>query len=212
MANAAVDWTVDKLLSQFQTLNARVYSAQNSIRANRQGYMEALRSLPSIPDPAVREELRTRMREWIHKQVEVENRFTDLAAKWERAKGMVKNFLQRVGITPPAYLGQLILAPAAVWGLVAAGLLLVGVIIALNATQSKALDCITNVTRLASQRGWTADQVRQGLIECKAAAKATTPDPGGLRSTLEAALPLVIVVGALLIFAPMLQRKAQGAT
>ena len=206
MSNA-IDWTVDKLLSQFRTLDARAEHARNTLRANRLRYMETLRSLPSIPDVAAREELRAKMREWIHKQVEVENRYTSLAEKWAQAKGMVKNFLQSVGITPPSYLGAVVLAPVAVWGIVAAGLSLVAVVIALNSTQTKALDCISNVTRAAAQQGWGADQTRQALRECKAATAATTPDPGGLRATLEAALPIVIVVGALILFAPMLQRK-----
>lgn len=208
---SAIDWTVDKLLTQFQVLDARAEHARNTIQANRVRYMEMLRALPGVADLNAREAIRAKLRDWIHRQVQVENQYRDLAAKWATAKGMVKNFLQSIGITPPAYLGAVVLAPAAVWGVVAAGLGLVAIVIAANTNQTKALDCISNITRAAAQQGWTAAETAKALAACRDAVATTTPDPLGFKGALEAALPLALVVGALLIFAPMLQRKPRAA-
>ena len=208
MASAAVDWTVDKLLAGVRTLNARAESAQNTIRANRARYLDTLRGLPQIVDAGAREALRAQLRDWIRQQVAVENRFNAFASKLARAKDMAKRFLSSAGVTPPAYLGAVQLAvPVVVWGLVAAGLVSVGVIMALNATQSRGMDGLQEIARLAREQGWTAAQTGDALKAYRAAARGTTPDPTGFGRVLEAALPILILGAAVFFLGPMLQRR-----
>jgi hypothetical protein len=207
--SAAVDWTVEQLLSGAQMLSARAEHARNTLRAARDHYMQTLRNLPSIPDLQARESARAKLREWIHRQVELENRYAALAAQWAAAKARVKMFLQSVHVTPPAYLGFLpaALVPVAVWGLVAAGLGLVATIIVAAVNHSKSLDSISSIVQMAAREGWTAEQTAQALRQVV----PPPPDPLGLTATLKAALPLVLVAGAFLVLGPMLQRKARAA-
>ena len=206
MANAAVDWTVDKLLSGVATLNAKMEHAQGTIRANRANYMATLRSLPSIPDVQAREAVRAQLAAWIPKQVDAENRFNALSQAYTVAKAKVKAFLQSVGVTPPGSLGgPAVAVPVLIWGAIAAGLVTVGVIITLAIANMKALECITNVSTAARNGRWTAAQTADALRTCKAAAPVN--DPLGLAALLEKALPVIVVVGALYLFGPMLKRK-----
>jgi hypothetical protein len=190
-------------------LNARAEQARNTLRAARERYMQTLRNLPSIPDLQARESARAKLREWIHRQVELENRYAALAAQWATTKAKVKAFLQSASVTPPAYLGFLpaALVPVAVWGLVAAGLALVAAIIVAAVNHSKSLDNISSIVQMAAREGWTAEQTAQALREVT----PQPPDPLGLAATLKAALPLVLVAGALFVFGPMLQRKTRAA-
>jgi len=198
---------VEKLLSGIATLNAKMEHAQGTIRANRANYMATLRSLPQIQDVAAREAVRAQLAAWIPKQVDTENRFNALAQTYTVAKAKIKAFLQSVGVTPPGYLGALpaVAVPVLIWGAVAAGLITVGVIITLAIANMKALECITNVTATARQQGWTQAQTVEALRTCKTAAPAN--DPTGLANLLEKALPVMVLVGALYLFGPMLKRK-----
>ncbi len=206
---SALEWTVDKLLSGIRALNARAESAQNTIRANRASYLETLRSLPSVPDPGAREALRAKLREWIMNQVGIENRFNAFATNYLAAKATAKKFLQSIGITPPIYLGQVqvLAVPAAVYGGVAIGLAVIATIVTLNATQTKGLDGIRDLLKTARDQGWTAKETTEALNSLSAATRATTPDILGIGGIFQAALPLILIGGALFIFAPMLQRR-----
>ena len=152
-----IDWTVDRLLSGVRTLNARAESAQNTIRANRARYLETLRSLPAVTDVEAREALRTRLREWIRRQVTVENRFNSFASNYLAAKSAVKRFLQGAGVSPPGYLGAgPIVIPAAVYGGLTIAFAVLATIVAVNASLTKSLDQIAGVLKLARDRNWTA--------------------------------------------------------
>ena len=206
MANA-VDWTVDKLLSSVQTLNARAESAQNTIRANRATYNQTLRSLSSIPDQGARESLRAKLRDWIHRQVDVENRFNEFARNFTAAKLATKRFLESVSITPPSYLGFVV--PAAVYGGVAVALAVIATISALNSAQTKSISVIGDLVKTARERGWSAKETAEAI---RAAGEATpSADPLGLANTLKAALPILLIGGALFLFGPMLQRRLSRA-
>jgi len=207
-----IDWTVDKLLSGVRSLNARAESAQNTIRANRANYTATIRALPSVPDVGAREVLRSKLRDWIHRQVDVENRFNSFATNFTAAKAETKRFLQSVHVTPPGYLGQVQLAvPAAVYGAIAIGLAVIATIMALNATQTRGMDGIRDLLRTAREREWTAKQTADALDALREAAAGTAPDPLGLSRTLKAALPILLIGGALFLFGPMLQRRMARA-
>jgi len=207
-----VDWTVDKLLSGIRTLNARAESAQNTIRANRAAYTSAVRSLPSVPDVGAREALRAKLRDWIHRQVAVENRFNSFASNFMAAKAQTKRFLQSMDVTPPAYLGQVQIAiPAVVYGAIAVGLAVIATIMALNATQTRGIGVIRDLLATAKANSWTARETADALKQLESATTGTTPDPLGLSRVLSAALPILLVGGALFLFGPMLQRKLARA-
>lgn len=203
-----IDWTVDQLLSGAKTLNARAEHARNTLRAARERYMQALRNLPSIPDLQAREAARAKLREWIHRQVELENRYATLAAQWAAAKARVKAFLQSVHVTPPSYLGLLpaALVPVAVWGLVAVGITAMTAFIVAAVNHSKVLDNEASLIQLAARNGWTADE----YTRARGAGVPKPSDPLGIAEALKAALPLVLAIGALLVFAPMLRRRAEA--
>lgn len=210
MANPAVDWTVDRLLSGVASLNVQVEHAQNTIRTNRSGYMEALRSLPQIQDVGAREALRRQLGQWIQKQVAIENRFAGFKAEYNSAKARVKTFLTQAGISPPGYLGAapvVIAVPVLIWGAVAAGLITIGIIIAMAVERSRSLGVIQDIAETARSHNWTAQQTSDALEAARQAIAGTQPDPGGFRGVLQSALPLVVLVGALMIFGPALKRK-----
>ena len=213
MANA-IDWTVDKLLSGVQTMNARIESQQNTIRANRATYMATLRSLPSIADVKVREALRSRLGTWIRAQVGIENRLGDLLRNFTTAKARAKQFLTSVGITPPGYLGaiQVAAVPAAVWGALAIGLAAIATIAALNSNQTTAINGLSNLVRRAERETWTAAETAEVLRAYEAATKAAPgADPFGIANTLKAALPVILIGGLIFFLGPALQRKAARA-
>lgn len=204
MANAAVDWTVDQLLSGAKSLNARDVQARTQLQANRVRYMETLRSLPSIADIPAREAARSRLTDWIHRQVGIENQYNAFSAQWAAAKAKVKGFLQSINVTPPVYLGFAPLGvPLAIWGLVAAGLALVAIIIAAAVNHGKALDNISAIVQMAAQRGWTAAETKKALD----AARPASEDPTGITGALKAVLPVAVVVGAIMILGPMMRRR-----
>jgi hypothetical protein len=205
----AVDWTVDKLLSGIQTLNARAESAQNTIRANRATYLETLRSLGSITDVGAREALRSKLREWVYKQVEVENRFNSFATGYTAAKAAAKKFLTSIGVAAPSYLGALpaIAVPVAVWGGVAIGLTVIAAIVLMNATQSKGIGAIRDLLETARAQNWTAQQTSDALKSLAAAESENRPDILGVGGILKAALPLILIGGALFLFGPALQKR-----
>jgi len=208
----AVDWTVDKALSAIKTLNARAQSAQNTIRANRAAYREALLTLPSVPDLGSREALRARLRDWIHRQVDVENRFNAFASRYLAAKAAVKRFLESIGVSPPAYLGAApLVVPAAVYGGLAIAFAVIATIYTLNASQTRGLNGIRQLLETARERNWTAQETAAALKSLAEATASTTPDPLGLKATLEAALPLLVIGAVIFFVGPMLQRRRVAA-
>lgn len=213
MANAAIDWTVDQLLSGVQTLNARAESQQNTIRANRATYNSTLRSLPAIADVQAREALRAKLAEWIRAQLSVENRFNDFLRNFTAAKAKTKAFLQSAGVTPPPYLGFAVAAvPAAVYGGIAIALAVVATIAALNSNQTTAINGLSNLASRAEREHWSAKETAEAMAAYSASVKAAPgADPLGLANTLKAALPVLLIGGLLFILGPMLQRRAARA-
>lgn len=207
MANPAVDWTVDKLLAAVDLINDKMASAGEKIHSNRAAYTATLRSLPSIQNVAAREALRARLGAWIPKQVADENRFNQLSAQYRSAKARAKSWLENVGITPPGYLSGAVLVPVIVYGALAALLIAATAMVVSSFVQGKAMDCITNVTRAAVDNHWSEAQTADALRTCKIATDATTPDPGGIRATLDAAVPALALIAGLVIFGPMLKRR-----
>jgi hypothetical protein len=209
----AIDWTVDQLLSGVKTLNARVESQQNTIRANRATYTAALRSLPSIVNLQAREALRTKLSEWIRAQVGVENRFNDFVRNFTVAKAKAKAFLQSAGVAPPPYLGFVVPAvPAAVYGAIAIALAAIATIAALNSSQTAAINGLSNLVDRAERESWTARETADAVNAYTAATRAAPgADPFGLANTFKSALPVIVVGGLLWILGPMLSRKAARA-
>lgn len=209
-----IDWTVDQLLSGVKTMNARMESQQNTIKANRATYTATLRSLPAIADINSREALRSKLGVWIHSQVAVENRFNDLARNFTTAKAKVKSFLQSSGVTPPSYLGaiQIAAVPAAVWGAIAVGLAAIATIAALNSNQTTTINGIRSLVQRAEREKWSAADTAEALRAFDSATKsAPKGDPLGLANVLEKALPVLVIGGLLFLFGPMLQRKMSRA-
>ena len=208
MANV-VDWTVDKLLGQFQQINAQAATEQTRLRYNRDRYMNVLRSLSVFPEGPPKAAIKAELSGWIRSQVAAENRFNEYAAKWVQVKAAVKRFLQSVNITPPQYLGAIPLAPAAVVGLLLAAAGIVAWIRAANTAQGKTLDGIAQVISLAREQNWTPEQARDAIREVKDAASSTTPgDPFGISETLKAALPVLLVVAAIYLIPQLTSRRA----
>jgi len=205
----AVDWTVDKLLSSVKTLNARSDHARNTLRANRARYSEVVRQVSSIPDIAAQNAVRDRLRSWIYKQVDAENRYRSFSENFERAKSLVKQLLQSVHITPPTYLGAgpVLAVPASVAGLILTGLVVVATIIAIAVTQSKVIDNIAAAIRFARDKGLTGPET----VALLKAAEPPPPDPLGLTGALKAAVPLVLVIGAVIVAGVFLKPRGASA-
>lgn len=209
MANAAVDWTVDKLLSGVSTLNNQASTAQTTLREARTRYLLTLRSLPQIPNVAAREALRGELGKWIVKQVDAENRFNSFAATLASAKAKVKAFLQSVNITPPGYLGAIQIAvPIAVAAAIAAALVIGAAIVAYAVNQSKGLGILETIAQNAKQQNWTPQQLDTALKDARSALDATKPpNPLDLTGALKAALPVVALIAAVLLLGPMMKRR-----
>lgn len=207
--SAAVDWTVDKLLSQFQAVNRDAATEQARLKSNRAHYVQVLSGLAAMPNTSAKATIKTHLTEWIHNQVAAENRFNDYLAKWTAVKAGVKKFLQSVGVTPPAYLGAVAIAPVAVVTILLAAAAIVVWLRAANNVQAKTLDGISETIELARQQGWTAEQTTAAINAVKKAATETEPsDPFGASKILEAALPVLVVIAAIMFLPRIMPRRA----
>ena len=202
-----VDWTVERLLGGIREVNARAEHVQNTLRQARTDYLATLRSLPNVRDVQAREQIRAELGRWIHRQVEAENRFNAFAAAYLSAKRAAKDFLSRIGVTPPSYLGALPLVPVAIATGVAVAAATVATMLTLAAAQSRGLDAIKNVTALALRDSWTAEQTAQALEAARQATGETKPDPLGLTGTLEALLPVLLIGAAIYFLAPAIMGR-----
>jgi hypothetical protein len=201
----AVDWTVDKVLSGIATLNARDAAARSAITQARASYTQAVRGVSLIPDQATQAAVRAQLTDWIHKQVGIENQYQDFHSRLLSAKAAVKGWLKSVDITPPGYLGIAILAPIAIGAAIAVALGIVAAIVITATSHGRKMDSINALIGYAQRNGWTAAQLDAAIRNINAGDKP--PDPTGITGALQAALPLALVVGAIVLVGPMLKRR-----
>lgn len=197
----AVDWTVDKLLSFMRDVNQKAALQRSSTQANRMQYQNVLVNMKKVPEGPAKQKVRDSLTAWIHKQVEIENRVKDFDAKWTAAKNAVKRTLQIMNVTAPDYLeglGQLQLAvPVAVVALAVAAGAALAWWAAANKTQNKALSVIEDGYSLVLAGRATPEEVAEII---NAGTNAGNPkDPLGLKPLLDAAVPVGLIVLAILV-------------
>lgn len=206
-----VDWTVDKLLSSVQTINTQAAQLDARIKADRARYMATLRSLPQVQDVAARERLRGQLGDWIHKQVDVENRMNGFLAAWSSAKSQAAQFLRGVNVQVPSYLGAVPIVPAVIVGVIVSAVAVMAIVAVQNNLQGKALDGLSSLVKNAAAQGWTEGQTANAVDAYQraltAAAQTAKPsaDPLGIGGALKSALPIVIGIAAIMFLPQLLE-------
>lgn len=210
----AVDWTVSKLLGFVDTLNRDATREQARIRANRARYMTTLRSVANVRDPNAKARIKAELTTWIHKQVAVENAFNEFLLRFAAAKAKVKAFLQSIHVTPPAYLGAIQVVPAAIIIVVAAAATAITIVVVQNNLQGKGLDGLQRLIGLASAQNWTPEQTETALeayrrtLEAAEHAGGGDGDPFGIGNALEKAVPVLMIVAAIILLPKFMGRRA----
>jgi hypothetical protein len=205
-----VDWTVDKLLGFMRDINTKAAAERAKTATNRSQYNSILIAMRGVPEGPAKQKVRDGLTTWIHKQVDVENRVKDFTAKWAQAKLAVKNFLQQVSITPPDYLDGLdavpLLVPAAVLALALAAAAIIAWVVSANQAQNRSLSLIADGFSLVKGGQATPEQVAEMMNAANAA--AGPKDPLGLKPLLDAAVPVGLIVLAIILVPRFVRTKA----
>jgi hypothetical protein len=208
------DWTVDKLLGFMRDVNAKSAREQSALAVNRTQFRNLQAKVAQIPDPARKKLLKDRLTAWIHRQVELENRSRDFAVKWLMAKNAVKKFLQTVGVTPPEYLSglgvaQVGIVPLAIVALAIAASVAVGYLARGNQAQAQGLSAMDDIVGLVGSGRITPEQAKALMDEVKQAAEQK--DPLGIANALTAAVPVGLLVLAIMLLPQITGRRAKAA-
>jgi hypothetical protein len=214
MPNPVIQWTVDQLFKQLNGIQARAQQQRAQISIGNAHVMDLDTRAQAIADPAVRAKVRADVHKLALNQGRIAKAFKSFGGKIAAASKSAADWMRSHGIEPSAGLAGLGLAPlvipiaiiaAVIAATVAANLIdkMLGSASKGIALKKQLIDALL-AGKISHQDYMTSISEVDKSVD--AANQAAATDPFGIANIGKAALPIALIVGAI-ILVPMFMPK-----
>lgn len=197
-------WTIDVLFGEMRKIHDAAQAEKARISMNNQHVIELGRQADMIQDPAKRAAAKATVDKLYKNQVSIATQFKQFGAAWAKGVGLVRTFMNAVGIEMPQGLGVLPLVPIAIAAAVIVAGVIVAAVVSRNNAASKEIAAKAQVLAQLASGNVTPDEAKALMAEID---KSNPPpsDPLGLTDALKAATPVLLLIGAIMILPPIVE-------
>jgi hypothetical protein len=208
----AAQWTLEQMFNVLRRGDQLVKDTDRAIVANNLRLDAMYERANALTGPQ-RDPLRSELEALGAKQVRVVQDFATWSGRWKGALQAIGAVLRKLGSDLPPGLGQLQLAPIIAGGVVAAIIIGIWAFSPRNRAIASGLDSAAKVLDSVRAGEITPDQAKQLLRSYNDTINRAggAGDILGLEGALKAALPVVLVIAAIVLVPKLMPRRARMA-
>lgn len=215
-AQDLASWGIQKLYDYINAAAVKARAEGDRIKENTHKIALLFKAADSMPAGSQKDATIAKLRTLSRQQAQVILGYKSFVDKWKSAMSQVASWVRAAGLTPPTFaLAGMGAAPLIVPVAIVAGVVAVVAYVATLAYNNRNIANAAEAHRallakyLDGQLTWDQYQAAADNANAASAAAAKAGGYGGLQATLEAAMPILLLIGAIMLL-PQLTSAFQG--